>query len=132
MPGVNGIPLCDEIRKLPNAMMLPIVITCPVGKACGSSKSAGGTTGCLSKPIKPSQFHDALMRVISGAAPAAEKKPVVVKLDPKLSERLPLRVLLCDDIAINQMVATRRGRRGGGRPGRAGGGGGAGEAGERK
>jgi len=108
MPGVNGIPLCDEIRKLPNAMMLPIVITCPVGKACGSSKSSGGTTtGCLSKPIKPSQFHDALMRVISGAAPAAEKKPVVVKLDPKLSERLPLRVLLCDDNAINQKVATR-------------------------
>jgi len=47
------------------------------------------------------------MRVISGAAPAAEKKPVVVKLDPKLAERLPLRVLLCDDNAINQKVATR-------------------------
>src|SRR6202012_3541347 len=49
----------------------------------------------------------ALMRVISGAAPAAQKKPLVAKLDPKLAERLPLRVLLCDDNVINQKVAMR-------------------------
>jgi len=47
------------------------------------------------------------VRIVSGVAPAAQKKPTVVKLDPKLSERLPLRVLLCDDNAINQKVAVR-------------------------
>jgi CheY-like chemotaxis protein/HPt (histidine-containing phosphotransfer) domain-containing protein len=107
MPGTDGISLCEQIRKLPTSMMMPIVVTCAVGKPCSASKAAGAASGVLTKPIKPSQFHDALMRVISGAAPAAEKKPVVVKLDPKLSERLPLRVLLCDDNAINQKVATR-------------------------
>src|SRR6185312_4335582 len=105
--GTDGTSLCEEIRKLPDTMMMPIVVTCAVGKPCSASKTAGAALGCLTKPIKPLQFHDALMRVISGAAPAAEKKPVVVKLDPKLAERLPLRVLLCDDNAINQKVATR-------------------------
>ena len=108
LPGTDGISLCEEIRKMPKAMMLPVVVLCPVGKPCSTPKTPGSAaTGCLTKPIKPAQMHDALMRVISGAAPAAEKKPVVVKLDPKLSERLPLRVLLCDDNAINQKVATR-------------------------
>jgi len=108
MPGMNGISLCEEIRKLPKAMMLPIVVLSPVGKACPTPQTAGSAgISCLTKPIKPAQMHDALMRVISGATPAVEKKPVVVKLDPKLSERLPLHVLLCDDNAINQKVATR-------------------------
>jgi signal transduction histidine kinase/HPt (histidine-containing phosphotransfer) domain-containing protein len=108
LPGMDGISLCEEIRKLPKAMMMPIVVLWPVGKACGTPKTPGSAaTGSLTKPIKPAQMHDAFMRVISGAAAAAEKKPLVVKLDPKLSERLPLRVLLCDDNAINQKVATR-------------------------
>ena len=108
MPGMDGAALCEEIRKLPKAMMMPVIILCPVGKACCTPKTASSAaTGCLTKPIKPSQFHDALMRVVSGAIPAAEKKPTIVKLDPKLAERLPLRVLLCDDNAINQKVATR-------------------------
>src|SRR5260370_20562452 len=36
-------------------------------------------------------------------APAATNP----KLDPALAQRLPLRVLLCDDNAINQKVASR-------------------------
>jgi len=108
MPGMDGIALCEEIRKLPKTMMLPIVVLCPVGKLCNSPEiTNSAASGCLTKPIKPAQLHDALMRVVSGAAPAAQNKPTVVKLDPKLSERLPLQVLLCDDNAINQKVATR-------------------------
>ncbi len=38
---------------------------------------------------------------------APKPAPANNKLDPKLSARLPLRVLLCDDNLINQKVATR-------------------------
>jgi len=106
MPGMDGLALSEAIRKLPQAMMLPIIVLAPVGKLCASPEISGSAVGCLTKPIKPAQLHDALLRVVSGAAPVAQK-PAVVKLDPKLSERLPLRVLLCDDNAINQKVATR-------------------------
>ncbi|HXS69178.1 MAG TPA: response regulator [Candidatus Polarisedimenticolia bacterium] len=108
MPGMDGLGLTAAIRKLPNAMMLPIVVLAPVGKLCNSPEIAGSTpAACLTKPIKPAQLHDTLVRIVSGVAPAAQKKPAVVKLDPKLAERLPLRVLLCDDNVINQKVAVR-------------------------
>jgi CheY-like chemotaxis protein/HPt (histidine-containing phosphotransfer) domain-containing protein len=108
MPGMDGLALTAAIRKLPSAMMLPIVILAPVGKHCNSPEIVNAApAACLTKPIKPAQLHDALVRIVSGVAPAAQKKPTVVKLDPKLSERLPLRILLCDDNAINQKVAVR-------------------------
>jgi CheY-like chemotaxis protein/HPt (histidine-containing phosphotransfer) domain-containing protein len=47
------------------------------------------------------------LRVISGNKPAPKKNPVPSKLDPTLSQRMPLRMLLCDDNAINQKVAAR-------------------------
>jgi CheY-like chemotaxis protein/HPt (histidine-containing phosphotransfer) domain-containing protein len=108
MPGMDGLALSSAIRKLANAVMLPIVVLAPVGKHCNSPEiTSSSPAGCLTKPIKPAQLHDALVRIVSGVAPAAQKKPTVVKLDPKLAERLPLRVLLCDDNAINQKVALR-------------------------
>jgi CheY-like chemotaxis protein len=108
MPGMDGLALSSAIRKLPSAIMLPIVVLAPVGKLCNSPEiTSSAPAGCLTKPIKPAQLHDALVRIVSGVAPATQKKPVVVKLDPKLAERLPLRVLLCDDNAINQKVALR-------------------------
>jgi CheY-like chemotaxis protein/HPt (histidine-containing phosphotransfer) domain-containing protein len=108
MPGMDGLALSSAIRKLANAVMLPIVVLAPVGKHCNSPEiTSSSPAGCLTKPIKPAQLHDALVRIVSGVAPAPQKKPTVVKLDPKLAERLPLRVLLCDDNAINQKVALR-------------------------
>src|SRR5204863_9506716 len=52
-------------------------------------------------------LHELLVRVISGAKPAAPKAPANATLDPTLAGRLPLRVLLCDDNAINLKVAAR-------------------------
>jgi CheY-like chemotaxis protein/HPt (histidine-containing phosphotransfer) domain-containing protein len=108
MPGMDGLALIGAIRKLPGTMMLPIVVLAPVGRHCNSPEIVNsGPAECLTKPIKPAHLHDALLRIVSGSGPAVQKKPAVAKLDPKLAERMPLRVLLCDDNAINQKVATR-------------------------
>ena len=108
MPGMDGLGLTAAIRKLPSAMMLPVVVLAPVGKHCNSPEITSSTpAACLTKPIKPAQLHDTLLRIISGAAPPTQRKPAVAKLDPKLAERLPLHVLLCDDNVINQKVAVR-------------------------
>jgi CheY-like chemotaxis protein len=108
MPGMDGLALAAALRKLPSAMMLPIIVLAPVGKHCNSPEITNSApAACLTKPIKPALLHDALLRIVSGVAPATQKKPTVVKLDPKLAERLPLRVLLCDDNVINQKVAMR-------------------------
>jgi CheY-like chemotaxis protein len=61
---------------------------------------------CLTKPIKPVQLQESLLRIVSGARPAPVPVPTN-KLDPSLAARLPLRVLLCDDNVINQKVGSR-------------------------
>ncbi len=107
MPGMDGLMLASEIRKLPNGGVLPLVLLTSMGVRPDSPEfvNAGFAT-CLTKPIKPAQLFESLIRVVSGmrTAPAAKAAP---KLDPKLSTRMPLRVLLCDDNLINQKVATR-------------------------
>lgn len=108
MPGMDGLALANAIRQVPGAMMLPIILLTPVGKQSNSPEMTNAAAAaCVTKPVRPAHLQDALTRVISGAAPVTQKKPTVAKLDPKLAERLPLQVLLCDDNAINQKVATR-------------------------
>ncbi|HEX4646901.1 MAG TPA: response regulator [Verrucomicrobiae bacterium] len=107
MPEMDGLMLAREIRQLPNSMMMPLVLLTSMGVRADSPAFAGAAfASCLTKPIKPAQLHEVLLRVISGSKPIA-KKSAPTKLDPALAQRLPLRVLLCDDNAINQKVALR-------------------------
>ena len=62
---------------------------------------------CLTKPIKPAQLHEVLVRVLSGAQPSLKPALPPSKLGPSLATRFPLRILLCDDNVINQKVAMR-------------------------
>ncbi len=108
MPGMDGLMLATEIRKMPSAMMMPLVLLTSMGVRSDNPDFASASfASCLTKPIKPTQLHEVLLRVISGAKPVARKAPVPSKLDPALAQRMPLRMLLCDDNAINQKVAAR-------------------------
>ena len=88
---------------------MPLVLLTSMGVRSDHPDFASASfAGCLTKPIKPAQLHETLLRVMSGAKPAAPKAAVPsAKLDPTLASRLPLRVLLCDDNIINQKVALR-------------------------
>jgi CheY-like chemotaxis protein len=108
MPGMDGLMLAAEIRKLPQTNALPMVLLTSMGVKTNQPEVTNGSfASCLTKPVKPAQLQQVLLRVVSGATPAARKTPVSSKLDPALAQRLPLRVLLCDDNAINQKVAAR-------------------------
>ncbi len=108
MPEMDGLTLAQEIRQLPEIGKLPLVLLTSMGVRADSPQLAGANFACcLNKPIKPAQLQEALARVISGHKPAAARTPGPSKLDPTLAERLPMRVLLCDDNIINQKVALR-------------------------
>src|SRR5204862_4212972 len=108
MPGMDGLMLAGEMRKLPNAARIPLVLLTSMGVRADDPKVAGvGFASCLTKPIKPVTLLEVLVRVVSGAKQAAPAAPPTAKLDPKMAARLPLRVLLCDDNVINQKVALR-------------------------
>ena len=108
MPGMDGLMLAAEIRKLPSGAQLPLVLLTSMGVRPDKPEFVqAGFSTCLTKPIKPAQLFESLVRVVSGRRTAPNPSPGAGKLDPKMSVRLPLRVLLCDDNVINQKVATR-------------------------
>ena len=108
MPHMDGIALGREIRKLPNAMMMPLVLLTSMGVRADHPDFAGvAFAGCVTKPVKPAQLQETLLRVISGARPGVRNTPASARMDPNLASRLPLRVLLCDDNVVNQKVASR-------------------------
>jgi len=108
MPGMDGLMLASEIRKLPDGPRLPLVLLTSMGVRPDSPAFVqGGFATCLTKPIKPAQLFESLVRVVSGLRATPKPQPAAGKLDPKMATRLPLRVLLCDDNLINQKVATR-------------------------
>jgi len=107
MPVMDGLMLASEIRKLPGTVRMPLVLLTSMGMHHDNPDFARAAfASCLTKPIKPTQLFEVLVRVISGGKPA-KQPPAQTKLDPTLASRLPLRVLLCDDNVVNQKVALR-------------------------
>jgi CheY-like chemotaxis protein/HPt (histidine-containing phosphotransfer) domain-containing protein len=109
MPGLDGLMLAEEMRKLPGGAKLPLILLTSMGvRPDNPAFVKAGFAALLTKPIKPAQLFESLVQVVSGLRAAPKPPPAAQnKLDPKLASRLPLRVLLCDDNLINQKVATR-------------------------
>ena len=107
MPGMDGVALASEIHKLPADALMPLVLLAPMGQHSQSPDETHLVFGhTVAKPVKPAQLCETLVRALlspkvaaRAAAPAAPNQP--------LAERMPMRILLCDDNAINQKVATR-------------------------
>jgi PleD family two-component response regulator len=62
----------------------------------------------LNKPVRQSQLYDTLVRVLNKQS--IKDKPVsktTSKLNNRLAESLPLRILLAEDNLVNQKVAVR-------------------------
>jgi len=106
MPEMDGIMLAREIRaRQPN---LPLVLFSSMGRReVGDDASLFAAQ--ISKPIKPSQLHDALMTIFAAQPRKVRSGDEAVKnqIDPGLAARLPLRILLAEDNAVNQKVALR-------------------------
>ncbi|HEV2394884.1 MAG TPA: response regulator [Verrucomicrobiae bacterium] len=108
MPGMDGLSLASEIRKVPHAAAMPLILLTSMGVRPETLDSSNVSfASCLTKPIKPAQLQEVLIRAVSGAKPPPRPAVTQPKLDPTLASRLPLRVLLCDDNAINQKVSLR-------------------------
>jgi CheY-like chemotaxis protein/HPt (histidine-containing phosphotransfer) domain-containing protein len=90
--------LSEEIRRHRDAQALPLVMLTSLGR---SETSPTEFAAYLTKPIKPSQLHDALMVVFGGAIELDE--PAAAAPD-RLAERLPLRILVVEDNAVNQQL----------------------------
>jgi len=108
MPGMDGVTLAAEIRKVPGGDAMPLVLLVSMGVHSDHPDVARAAfASCLTKPVKPAQLLEAMIRALFGAGPASQTAPASAKPGPTLASRWPLRVLLCDDNVINQKVALR-------------------------
>jgi PAS domain S-box-containing protein len=64
LPGADGADLARRIREHPGGRALPIVLLAPPGRR---EAAAGRFHAIVTKPVKPSQLYDALVRVFRGA-----------------------------------------------------------------
>jgi PAS domain S-box-containing protein len=102
MPEMDGLTLAEEIGRV--RADLPLVMLTSIDSIDASSAAA--LAGYLTKPVKPSQLFDALMGLFGvGFAESAERVAVVAEPDEHLAERLPLRILVVEDNAVNQQLA---------------------------
>jgi CheY-like chemotaxis protein len=107
MPGMDGVTLAGRIRKQRDAKTLPLVLFSSLGRR-EADVDEGLFAAYLGKPIKPSQLFDTLAGLFA-EQPSAEKRsaPAKLQMDPEMAKKHPLRILLAEDILVNQKLALR-------------------------
>jgi signal transduction histidine kinase/HPt (histidine-containing phosphotransfer) domain-containing protein len=106
LPGMDGISLAAEIRKLRGTALLPMVLLAPLGNRAETPRDPHlALTQSIAKPVKPALLCSAIELALF----SPKKLAATIAATPSqlLAERLPLRILLVDDNAINQKVAAR-------------------------
>jgi PAS domain S-box-containing protein len=108
MPSMDGVALASEIRNLQAPITnLPLILFTSLGRREAGAEAVGFAAH-LTKPIKPSQLFDALAGIFAGqAAPVQRLGTPQGQTDPAMALRLPLRILLAEDNAVNQKLALR-------------------------
>jgi signal transduction histidine kinase/DNA-binding response OmpR family regulator len=110
MPGMDGLTLADEIRRQGEAAgapspPLPVILL--TSGQWGSVADGLDVMTVLTKPIKPSQLYNVLLQLFTEAPREITSREAVREspFDAGMGRRLPLRILVAEDNAVNQQVA---------------------------
>ncbi|WP_017658675.1 response regulator [Baaleninema simplex] len=104
MPNLDGLTLARRMRQREKGQTLPLAILTSMGSDVKDVNV--DLAAFLNKPIKHSQLYDVLVGVLQGR-PVSREYTEAPKLDVHLAERLPLKILVAEDNAVNQKVATQ-------------------------
>ncbi len=104
MPGMDGLKLAEEVRKIPARVALPFILL----SSLTNNATPPGFANLVSKPMKPAPLFTALDRTIGNglatdAAALAVAQAKVIRAQVPLSS---MRLLLVEDNVVNLRVAT--------------------------
>ena len=123
LPDLESARLAAQIRNFPHYSTVPLILL--QARTTAPSKSLcllDNLTKRLQKPAKRSQFYNALIQLLSPDAAAARSENTgechpddnarnttrsALALDATLGAQKPLRILLAEDILLNQKVALQ-------------------------
>ena len=107
MPEVDGLSLAAQIHSLPGYQKLPLVMLSSVGKPMQTTAGASDLfVAYLTKPIKQSQLYDVFISICNRQwLSCALPKYSPPQFDLHFAQKLPLDILLVEDLALNQKVA---------------------------
>jgi PAS domain S-box-containing protein len=108
MPEMDGLVLAEQIRHYRDAQALPLVMFASLGRREVDMQGVD-IAALMHKPIKLSQLYNALISLfVEHPQPhLPQSEPTELQFDAGLGQRLPLRILLAEDNAVNQKLALR-------------------------
>jgi CheY-like chemotaxis protein len=104
MPEMDGLALAAHLRQEKASAQLPLVMLSSIDHNAPQIRELG-FTALLSKPVKQHLLHKTLVETITHGTVIVQTQALPSRFDAKLAERLPLRILLAEDNAVNQKVA---------------------------
>jgi PAS domain S-box-containing protein len=106
MPGMDGIMLAEKMRK--QDIKFPFILLSSYGFR-DKNLNLSLFAAILTKPIKLSHLHNALITVLNKKSIVTAKKNDIVsaKFNGDIGKQYPLRILLAEDNKVNQKLALR-------------------------
>ncbi len=107
MPGMDGFAFAERLHQTPRQVSATIMMLSSDGQRGDANRCLElGITAYLFKPFKHSELLDAILLALSSQVPDFVKPPLITR--HALRELHPsLTVLIAEDNAVNQRVATR-------------------------
>ena len=99
LPEMSGVDLAKAIREIPFKGDIPFVLVSSVGKVSNLPQNLFDAQ--LTKPVKLAELFDLVLSVIAEAR-NRKKLEADHNFDKKLSDKLPLNILLAEDNFTNQ------------------------------
>jgi PAS domain S-box-containing protein len=105
MPVMNGYQLAREIRQRKDSMNLPIILQTSIGDD-GSQFRGLPLKKILTKPVRARILYENIRKSLEFPHALAKALPAPAAATDLLAHEHPLSILLCEDLSINQRVAT--------------------------
>ncbi len=105
LPDLPAAAAAAAVRAVEALRGLPLILTCGVRSTLDPADAAAhGFDAGLAKPVRQSQLFDAVMHAV--VAPAAVPAVTVPTVPATPAAAGPIRILLAEDMEVNQFIAT--------------------------